>query len=266
MEPVSELSDAIRKGHYATKQIHCPDPLIAWSHSGRFRMGMDLAAAYLPAHARVLDHGCGDGTFLAMLVDAGTGVTATGTEITRELVEECATRFRGVDALRFILRDELTGEDHRSAYDLVTCMEVLEHVVELDAELDLLASLVKPGGVLIISVPVETGLPLMVKQTFRRIAGWRGLGDYPGDSPYTWGQFVRSVLAGGRPHMKRPQFPTGPDLPPHHTHKGFNWMVLRRKLEERFDLEAVVASPLTRLSPHLNSQAWFIVRKPEAAA
>src|SRR4030095_10060214 len=90
---------------------------------------------------------------------------AIGAEITQDLVADCRTRLAGIPKLSFVLLADLQEAQHRGAYDAVVCMEVLEHVVEVDRVLDNLVSLLAPGGRLLISVPVETGLPLLVKQT-----------------------------------------------------------------------------------------------------
>ena len=55
----------LRDGHYAAKQIFCNSQLIAWSHRRRFETGLALARQL--QGRRVLDYGCGDGTFLALL-------------------------------------------------------------------------------------------------------------------------------------------------------------------------------------------------------
>ena len=60
-------------------------------------------------------------------------------------------------------------------YDLITCMEVLEHVVETREVIERLCRLLAPGGRLVVSVPVEIGAALVVKQAARRIAGWKDL-------------------------------------------------------------------------------------------
>ena len=85
-------------------------------------------------------------------------------------------------------------------------MEVLEHVTD---PLPLLADferLLGPGGTLVISVPIETGVPVLVKQLVRRVAGWRRIGDYPGTSGYTPLELVKSVFAASRQHVARPVF------------------------------------------------------------
>lgn len=65
-----DLRDPIAAGYYARKQIHCSDPLIAWSH--RRWLGRALAIARRLAGARVLDCGYGDGTVLGQLQPSST--------------------------------------------------------------------------------------------------------------------------------------------------------------------------------------------------
>ena len=154
---------------------------------------------------------------------------------------------------------DLDAREHLGQYDAVFCMEVFEHVVNWDPELARLERLLAPGGTLVISVPVETGLPLIVKQIVRRVAGWRGIGHYPGTSSYAPGELVASVLAGARQHITRPVFDSGNG--PFHDHKGFNWMVLKTRLSRQFEIQQVVASPFPWLGPHLATQAWFVCRR-----
>ena len=133
---------------------------------------------------------------------------------------------------------------------MIFCMEVLEHVTDVDAILSRLDYLLAPGGQLIISVPVETGVPLVVKQIARRIAGWRGIGDYPGTESYRPAEWLPSLLAGSRQHISR-RLHSNPDGSAFHDHKGFNWMALRERVQTRFALRRVLSSPFTSLPPHL---------------
>jgi hypothetical protein len=139
-------------------------------------------------------------------------------------------------------------------------MEVLEHVVALDSVVERLWRALADDGTLIVSVPVETGLPLLLKQAARRVAGWRGIGDYPGTSPYTVREYAASVFAGRRQHIRRPIY--GVDgATPFHDHKGFNWMALRERLGQWFAIESTHASPISWTGPHLATQVWFVLRK-----
>ena len=257
--------ESLREGHYAAKQIFCRDRLIAWSHRRRFEVGLALARRF--AGRRLLDYGCGDGTFLALLTEsASRPAQAVGAELDEFQVNDCRARLGGRRGLQFVPIADLDGDAHLGRYDGVVCMEVLEHVVAVDEVIDRLWRLLADDGTLLVSVPVETGVPLLVKQVARRIAGWRGIGDYPGTSPYTLGEYWTSVFAGRRPHLTRPVY--GVDTPmPFHDHKGFNWMALRDRLARRFTIERVVASPVPWLGPHLATQVWFVGRKtPRPAA
>jgi SAM-dependent methyltransferase len=250
---------AVRDGHYAAKQIFCKDRLIAWSHRRRFEMGLRLAQRF--RGQRILDYGCGDGTFLAWLWSTpDRPASAVGAELDAFQVNDCQRRFAHLDGVRFEPIAALDDEAHRDRYDGVVCMEVLEHVVAIDSVIDRLWRVLRDDGTLIVSVPVETGVPLLVKQLVRRVAALRGIGDYRGSNPYTIGEYAASVFAGAAPHIERPIYNANGDVP-FHDHKGFNWRVLRDRLARRFTIDDLVASPLPWLGPQLATQIWFVARK-----
>jgi SAM-dependent methyltransferase len=254
---MNDLHGAIAQGHCARNQLLSPNKLVAWSHSRRFATAVRLAREF--AGKRVLDFGCGDGTFLALtMMTPQAPALGVGAELARETVDDCRLRYRDEPRLQFAQINDLDGVDHLGRYDAVFCMEVMEHVLDWEPLLERFGKVLAPGGALIISVPVETGLPLVMKQVVRRIAGWRKVGHYPGTSSYSVAELARSIVAGATQHLKRPVFDMGGG--PTHDHKGFNWMVLRARLSERFILERVLASPFAWLGPHVATQAWFVAR------
>lgn len=257
---MSALDRDLSRGHYGKKQIFCKNWLISWSHRSRFQVGLKLASQF--AGKKIIDYGCGDGSFLLMLMNGPAAPSfAVGAELHSDLVNDCRARLDGQLGLSFVLNDELDAPEHQGLYDAVICMEVLEHVVDVKVVLDRLVRLLSPHGKLLISVPVETGLPLLVKQAVRRIAGWRGIGDYPGITPYTLGELLASVLAdANEQHIVRPIHRNARGGSSH-DHKGFNWMVLRETLAQRFEIERILSSPLRWLTPHLASQVWFLLRQ-----
>ena len=250
----------IMNGHFAKKQLFSRSGLISWSHHRRFEMGLRLARQF--AGKRVLDYGCGDGSFLALLMQSRAHPTAAvGVEIEPQVVADCGARFSTQEGLTFMLEGELKKPQHRGAFDAVICMEVLEHMVEIEPLLENFARLLGSSGKLLISVPIETGPPLLMKQAARRFAGWRGIGDYPGTSSYSMGELAASLFASSkRQHIIRP-IHTSAEGVQFHDHKGFNWMMLREMLCRKFYLEETKASPVAWLSPFLASQVWFLLRK-----
>ena len=252
------LLEAVRSGCYARNQLHSRSRLISWSHQGRFKTALRIAREL--KGRRQLDYGCGDGTFLGVLASERAG-SAVGAELQASIVEDCRARFAGHDNLRFVHVSELE-EREQASFDVIYCMEVLEHITEPGALLERLERLLCPGGTLVISVPIETGLPLIVKQIVRTVAGWRGIGYYPGTTGYTLRELLSSVVAGSTQHIERPVFKDAVGNWTH-DHKGFNWRVLRALVRDRFDLVREDTSPVRGLGPHLGTQRWFVARKRE---
>ncbi len=252
---MTDLRNAIKRGQYARKQLFSRDRLVAWSHGRRFEAAVSLASAF--RGGRLLDYGSGDGTFVALLMmTPAAPAEAVGAELASEIVEDCRRRYRNEKRLRFVTVKDLDNPEHTGRYDAVFCMEVLEHVVDWEPELARMSRLLAPGGTLIVSVPVEIGAMVVVKQIVREIAGWRKIGHYPGTTSYSWTELISAVFAGNRQHVTRPVFDNGSGRT--HDHKGFNWKVLRDCLSRQFVIEQIVASPLKPLGPHLATQVWFV--------
>jgi SAM-dependent methyltransferase len=201
---------------------------------------------------------------LAMLTSMDSSPTeAVGLELAESSVDECRVRFASQVRLSFEAIDGYFVESNQVSFDTVMCTEVLEHVVHVDAVIDDLAFVLKPDGRLIVSVPVETGLPLVAKQIARRVLGWRGIGDYPGNTPYSITELLKSIVAGKDQHIVRPIHEyCGVGS---HDHKGFNWRHLEKRLERRFVIEHRFGSPIAWLTPGMNSQVWFVCKRRDVS-
>src|SRR4030095_14114809 len=150
---MSQLSDALRSGHFAQSEISSRSRLISWSHRGRFATAMRLAEDV--RGARILDYGCGDGTFLGLLMDGEWAPpVAVGAELFASTVTDCRERFAAHKGLQFVLIEDLDRAAHRGSYDVVYCMEVLEHVIDPVPLLEAFHRLLVPGGNLVMHVPL----------------------------------------------------------------------------------------------------------------
>jgi SAM-dependent methyltransferase len=259
---MADLRDAVSGGHYAQKQLLSRDKLVAWSHARRFATALTLARSF--SGQRILDYGSGDGTFLALAMMADSPpAAAVGAELLDDVIADCRARYGAEPRMSFVQVRALDVPHHTKRYDAVFCMEVLEHVFDWEPELARMARLLAPGGTLVVSVPVETGVPVVVKQVVRTIAGWRKIGHYPGTTSYSWSELAAAVFAGRTQHVIRPVFDFGGV--PSHDHKGFNWRVLHERLKQQFDVTSVMASPFSWLGPGLATQVWFIARLRDAA-
>ena len=95
---------------------------------------------------RLLDIGCGDGSFLLAARDAGWEVV--GIEINPDLA-----RTAGLD-----VREDIEQVSDSSLFDCITMWHSLEHIRDIRSTLSQLSKLLKPNGKLLIAVPNNSGL------------------------------------------------------------------------------------------------------------
>ena len=123
-----------------------------WWYRGRRKIiRTELDRLPLPADARLLDAGCGSGRTLEELVDYGE---VYGIELDPEAAE--VARSRGVGQVERGRLEELPWED--ATFDLITCLDVIEHTPDDRVTLRELRRVCKPGGWLLVTVPAYQAL------------------------------------------------------------------------------------------------------------
>jgi SAM-dependent methyltransferase len=123
-----------------------------WWYRGRRRIiRSELDRLPLPPGALVLDAGCGSGRTLEELEHYGE---VHGIELDPEAAE--VARSRGVGEVEIGRLEELPWEDTR--FDLITCLDVIEHTPDDRVTLTELRRVCKPGGWLLVTVPAYQAL------------------------------------------------------------------------------------------------------------
>jgi SAM-dependent methyltransferase len=122
-----------------------------WWFVGRRTIFLSLLDAHLPAipSARtrdILDVGCGTGTMVRHLGRYGE---ARGADTSGEAIRFC--RERGIDSV--VQTSGTTLPYDEDSFDLVTALDVIEHIDDDRGTLTDLRRILRPGGHLLVSVP-----------------------------------------------------------------------------------------------------------------
>jgi len=107
---------------------------------------LDVVSA-LPPKGRCIDIGCGRGAFLRALAERERGLLLYGLELDRRNLAEFE-RIPGFKALFCGEPNDIPG-----AYDLISMIHALEHMLDPRATLEALRKKLTPGGLLFIEVP-----------------------------------------------------------------------------------------------------------------
>jgi SAM-dependent methyltransferase len=123
-----------------------------WWYRGRRQIiRTELERLRLPPGARVLDAGCGSGRTLEELEEYGE---VYGIELDPEAARVARSRGRG--EVRVGRLEELPWE--ADTFDLITCLDVIEHTPDDRATLRELRRVCKPAGWLLVTVPAYQAL------------------------------------------------------------------------------------------------------------
>ena len=126
-----------------------------WWFAARHQIVLDLLRRYLPRQngerPKVADLGCGCGMMLQRLSGKYDPIGLDGSPQAIEF----STR-RGVEAKLGVLPENVTLP--RETYDAVLLLDVLEHLKYDRASVEVAASLLKKGGILICTVPAHMWL------------------------------------------------------------------------------------------------------------
>lgn len=217
------------------------------------RRRLDDALRAVPADLQprlAIDYGGGDGELSARLADAYPQCQVLCFEPASLLRIEAARRLADVERA-FLATSESALPSGRA--DLVLCTEVFEHLPEAETETAFteIERVLRPGGVLVMGVPVEVGPPALAKGVFRGVRGQAG----------SVGDIWRAAWGG---HIRRDAREIAPGRAYHFEHLGFDHRRLELRLRERFVVERRCGSPLRRAPVWMNSELYVVARRRTA--
>jgi len=128
------------------------NPLIRHLFLKRLGIAFQLAQSELAKNNfKVVDLGCGDGSMLKIIEEKFKNVKTFGIDREPNIVK-----------LKDFLKAEIKVADIQNSgfadnfFDLIFCLDVLEHFKDLEQPIKEIKRIIKPSGVLIISLPTES--------------------------------------------------------------------------------------------------------------
>jgi len=142
--------------HYDPEEINKFEAMAAewWDANGKFKplhrinpLRLDYIASTVDMHtSSVLDVGCGGGLLAEGMAKRGADVTGIDRSPKALGVARLHAENAGVE-LNYVETDaETWAAEHGEAYDVITCLEVLEHVPDVCRTVQACSNMLKPGG------------------------------------------------------------------------------------------------------------------------
>jgi SAM-dependent methyltransferase len=135
-------ADSYDPAQYAEYYASLSDDYHSCHDDDQFRYKQILPIRPKQSVARVLDIGCGTGTFLAMFP---RDVERFGIEPSR--IAAGQARAKGIEVVQY---DDLAKPELRNTFDLVTAIDVVEHLADLQGFRRHLTTALRPGGTVIL--------------------------------------------------------------------------------------------------------------------
>jgi 2-polyprenyl-3-methyl-5-hydroxy-6-metoxy-1,4-benzoquinol methylase len=117
-------------------------------HLENLRVALREEGIVVRSDMAILDAGCGTGDCLKMLRDEYGCLRLTGTDFSGVALEIAAEACPQAELHQIDMTRRLPQR-----FDLILCQQVLEHLVHPGEALQNLASMLQPGGVILIAVP-----------------------------------------------------------------------------------------------------------------
>ena len=183
----------------------------------------------LPERPADADLGCSNGGSTQRIADRTQAACADAYDAVPEQLEEGRERHPELNFQPVNLNQptpQLSGR-----YDFVTCLETVEHVGVPEMAVKNTLDAVKPGGVALITVPIETGLigvgKFLIKGCMGVVLRQKSYFTTELDpDPKTWFRYLGPLVAGRDISLYRGQRTSWG------THFGFDYRLVERVLDE----------------------------------
>lgn len=136
----------------------------------RFHVWTNLLDQYVSPIDSVLDLGCGSGIFSNYLAEKGCIVT--GVDGSEAMIALCNQKKTVVNTRYVVQSLPLPDPAKYAPQDVVLMSSLLEYIDNMELMLQQVRNLLKPNGLLIVSIPNQLSLYRRVERRLFRLTGW----------------------------------------------------------------------------------------------
>lgn len=228
------------KGH-SKHLYHSRHRIMNWVHGAHIREA--LKHADLDKGKSILDAGCSDGELLIRA--NGNYSFAVGADHNPQSLQTLLGRMNS-DSTPLCLQSDIRNLPfQQESFDVVCCLETLEHVDGEQQAIKELKRVLKKEGTLIVSVPIELGLSILLKQGVSTLC----FGGYRGS--YSWGELWNATI-GNLDEIERPGFSQ---------HKGYDYRQTLAFIKEEFSHVQCVGLPFRWFGAYFNTQFMMVAKE-----
>ena len=242
---------------YSKLTVENKDILKRFSHKARFVECSKLLKKYkFKNNISMLDFGSGDGFFIKHLIDEEFifDFTAYDADPEQKQIAEMKNLFNHNNIKNVEIFNDYKLIDKK--FDIISCLETLEHFNQEDQKklLRQMQKLLKPNGVICISVPIEVYLSGFLKMIYRILVGQTHENSSFKNIFYTL--FGIPIFTPNNIHSLKTY-----DMRYKDTHVGFYYFNLIKLIKSmNFEIEEIKYSPFPLLKSLLNSQIFLKIK------
>ena len=212
-------------------------------HNGRFYWLRKVIKKYFPNYNTVIELGCHDARSLIFLPYPPTEYIGLDADWEGGL-QKASDFYKEIEEYKFFKIEKVNEfPEFKKKFDLVICLETLEHLPDNDLEEYVLKLYSLMNNYLFISIPNEIGFIFILKFFIKRVFNMQ-----PDD--YTFMEIVNQYL--GRVNKVNRD-----------NHKGFSWVKIVKILKRDFQIISMEGIPFSLLPLSLNIGIGIVLKKKD---
>lgn len=232
---------------YEAYTYNDPNLIKRWLHRDRFNYALKILD--LKKEDKFLDYGAGDGHFLKILAEKNKSGDFTGYEPYSGMFKQGQEKLKETK-IKFYNQWE---EVKKNKYDKICSLDTCEHLTDQDLEIlfNNINSLLSEGGIFLVTVPIETGLPALIKNSYRYLKK-------KNYDNLNFKNYIKSILGL---KIERKVGLIDKNIKYIFSHIGFDGQEFELKLAKFFKLEKKISKPFPFLGNFLNNTRYYLLKK-----